>query len=580
MFPSLPQFDPEPDRRAAAIAHERIDYRLNRDLGGLPFPASVPRGEGFTARYLAQATKWEAKSYSNIAVTQKAWMDADPSGGPASRWKKLKLDVQEKIARSIFGPERDVRIPNWKERTPHGLAEYESAFPLVRKPESLRRWKSNAYFGYQRLAGTCPVLVEAVDALPEKLGTRDERVELHDRLGAALAEARVFQVDYAMLADVEAGTGDGWRKWLCAPIALFELTPDRRDLLPVAIQCGQVPGASNPVFFPGDGVAWMMARTALQTADSNYHGVVEHAILCHMVMGVVAVCTHRALAPSHPIRILLEPHLEMTIKINELTRALFLPDGRTPVIQSPSQRGAIDLANRAVTTFDWTERSVPREFTRRGVADRSALPDYPYRDDASDHWTAIRNFVSAYVRLYYGSNRDVAQDWEVQDYVRILQDPDVGGIRGIGGPEEGHVQTIAQLIDLVTQIVWRASTYHAAINYSGYDAMGFVANMPMAQYAPPPRTKDHAWEDFLAMLPPRDEMYRQFDDVYVVGSVRANRLGHYPAHHFADRRVRPLVLEFQQALEQIEFDIEVRNVDRLAPYEVLLPSRVTASLHI
>lgn len=127
----------------------------------------------------------------------------------------------------------------------------------------------------------------------------------------------------------------------------------------------------------------------------------------------------------------------------------------------------------------------------------------------------------------------------------------------------------------------RATSYHGVINYSVHDAMGIRPNMPMAQYAPPPRHRDHPWEDFRGMLPPRMEMYRQFDHAYVVSSVRYNEIGEYDIGYFADRRVRPIVDAFQQDLQQIEFDIKERNRwDRRAPYDILLPSKVTASIHI
>ena len=155
-----------------------------------------------------------------------------------------------------------------------------------------------------------------------------------------------------------------------------------------------------------------------------------------------------------------------------------------------------------------------------------------------------------------------------------MQGPGVGGIKGIG--VDGQIQTLDALIDFIAQAIWRATSYHAVINYSVYDAMGVMPNMPMAQYAPPPRHREHPWEDFLAMLPPRMEMYRQFDDVFVVSSVRYNRLGEYELGYFADRRVRPIVDSFQQDLQQIEFDIRERNRwDRRAPYEILVPSNVT-----
>ncbi|MEM1416269.1 MAG: lipoxygenase family protein, partial [Myxococcota bacterium] len=451
-------------------------------------------------------------------------------------------------------------------------------FPLVREPAALNRWKSDAWFARERVAGTNPILLARASRVPENVPLKAEeyaRAMPGDTLDAALAEGRLFVLDHGMLEGISAGVTDGFRKYLDAPISIFALPRDRTRLLPVCIQCRQVP--DGPLFFPWHGTAWLMARTCVQVADSCYHGVVQHGTHCHMMMGVLSVLMHRTLAPTHPLSVLLRPNLEMSLFVDSLTEKLFEPGGRTPTIQSFDEWGTLKLARWAYGTFDWTADGVPERFVRRGVMD-DVLPFYPARDDLIAHERVLRRFVRAYVRLYYGSDGDVEGDPELQAFIRALGDDAQGGMRGIG--EDGAVVTPAALETFLVQAIQRASSYHAVINYSVFDAMGFAPNMPMAQFGPSPRSTEHAYEDFLAMLPPASERDRQFDDVFVVASLRANRLGHYRFEHFLDRRVRPLVREFQAELAELEFAIEQRNDALDCGYEVLLPSKVTASIHI
>ncbi|MFO7565186.1 MAG: lipoxygenase family protein [Enhygromyxa sp.] len=580
MLPSLPQFDPETDQRAAAVANQRAEYSLDRGFGGLPFPTQIPLREMPAPGYALEAAAWSARSAANIAAAQVQAMHRAPDGGPGARVQRLLERANDAFQRRVWGPSRDVRVPNWRERTPLSIADYHM-FPLVPEPESLPRWAEDWWFARQRVAGCNPILIRSIDRVPDNVPLREAdyaRAIAGDSLAAALAERRLFVSDYAMLEGIEAGTGDGYRKWLYAPIALFALTPDRAQLLPVCIQCEQRPGPRAPLFFPWHGTAWLMARTVVQVSDSNHHGVVIHGVHTHMLMGLVSCCMRRSLAPSHPLTILLEPNLQFSYFIDSLTEKLFLPGGRTPTIQSVSEQGTIDLASWGYRSFDWTADSVPETFVRRGVADPSLLPDYPARDDLLAHYRILRRYVATYVQLYYASDEDVIADYELQAFVAALQDPAVGGLHGVG--VDGRVQTIEALVEFLTQAIQRASSYHAAINYSVYPDMGFMPNMAMAQYAPAPHHQDHPWEDFVAMLPPRSEMYRQFNDVYVVGNLRVNTLGRYCPWHFADRRVRPLVASFRAELEQLEFEIGERNASAPAPYEILLPSRVTASVHI
>ena len=126
-----------------------------------------------------------------------------------------------------------------------------------------------------------------------------------------------------------------------------------------------------------------------------------------------------------------------------------------------------------------------------------------------------------------------------------------------------------------------ASAFHAALNYTQYDFMGHAPSQPMAAYAPPPSgpvsDPDAVWARTLVDRP---GALAQLEFAYRQSQVRDNRLGHALPLLLVDERVREPVRRLQSRLADIESQIEARNLDRLLPYPYLLPSRLTASIHI
>ncbi len=583
LIPSLPQTDPDPDRREAQIAGDRAIYRISRTYHNLPFPEQVPWKDEFSVHYVAKLAALQGVLSANERLSNlKAWRTS-PEGSPLDELRTSIKDAQTQLLNALWGSPRQVDTPLYTQRVPLSMADYENLFQLIEPPLAQRYWREDWYFAWQRLAGTNPMQLRQVTELPDACPLTEARfaqIAVGDSLAAALAEGRLFSAEFSILKGVSTGVSEGWRKYLSAPLGLFVLDRHRTQFMPLSLQWDAANGSPSSFFTPQDGRAWQMAKTVFQVADSNYHGVVLHGTYCHMVVGMVAVCTYRTLAVNHPVRILLHPHFQFTVPIHAATQSVFGPGGRTATLQSVSLEGTLDLVQRGLDAFNWQDQSAPYVFEQAGTLSQAVLPHYPYRDDALRHWQAIYTFVTRYIGLYYGCDQDVADDTEVQRWLRELGAPEGANLRGVGDRHE-QVKTLEALTTLVAQIIHRATAYHAAINYSVFEDMSFAPNMSAAAYAPPPiQGQSYEPDDLLAMLPPRSLALDQIADVFVVGNLRVNAIGQYGCDDFGDRRVLPLVEAFQSELSQIEFEIATRNKTQLAPYNILLPSRVAASIHI
>jgi arachidonate 15-lipoxygenase len=587
-IPTLAVNDPQPELRRVALAQARADVHFDRTRMGMVFPSAVPAGQGLGFRWALEAESLAVAT--ELADVRGAWqVAADSTLTPGERWDALKGELVHALEhRMAPARHRPFQPLPWQARTPLTVAEHALLLGELPHTEGMARWDEDFFFGWQRIASDCPGLLQCVQpadwpALRQRIPLRDEvyaRVRPGDTLDRAVGEHRLLVCDLAILEGIDAGWHEGWRRWLPASIALLALTPDRRTLLPVAIQCGQTPGPGVPVLTPLDGMAWRMARATYNGAESTLHGVVEHGAHCHMMMGAIAVAMLRTLAPNHPVRVLLAPHLDMTIGIAHATGDLYVPGGRTPSLQSISVEGVGELTRRCWKDFDWHTRSLDRHWSSRGL-DAAAMPaDFPVRDDLALYLPALRRLADGWVHVYYAQDADVTGDRELQDWVREVQAPDGAGIRNFGDAR-GQVETRADLADLLAAVLWRAAPWHAVVNYPVYETTAFAPAYPSALFGPPPRHAEGMEEtDFLSLLPPESVVRRLFVDLVQVSHIRLNRLGHYPAGTFEDPRVFGLVDRFRLDLDSIARTIHERNRLRPIPWPFLDPSLVPASVHI
>jgi arachidonate 15-lipoxygenase len=462
------------------------------------------------------------------------------------------------------------------------LTDYAELFRAIGLPPIARDFQDDYAFADMRVAGPNPVMLERLTAPDDRFPITDALFQIAapgDSLAAARAEARLYMADYAMLDGAEVGAFPNGQKYMAAPIALFVVDKKTRLLKPVAIQCQQKPGPGNPIFTPNDGWNWLIAKTFVEIADGNVHEALTHLGRTHLTMDPFVVASFRQLAPSHPLSHLLQPHFEGTLSINKAAWGHLIADkGAVEKLFSASIASARGLAVKGVQTLEVMNALLPRTFKARGVDDADALPNYPYRDDALLYWNAIKDWVKAYVDLYYTSAADVQQDTELQAWAREIASHEGGRVAGL--PNDGSIQNVQELTDVLTFVIYTCSVQHAAVNFPQYDIMSYAPKMPLASYRPAPCSKDPATEaDFLAMLPPLDMAELQLELGYMLGSIYYTELGKYDDSRFG-KRVAPALQKFRQAVASAGTTIIKRNQQRPRPYTTLRPEGIPQSINI
>ncbi|MBN9118394.1 MAG: lipoxygenase [Planctomycetes bacterium] len=584
----LPHTDPDPATRAAALADARTAYRFNYAyVSPLAVIDRVPRQHEFSHAWmkvvgervivsLANRVELEGEThYAEFLRSKHALLTKVLSWGA-----ELFLGVLREIVGDAL---KFVGRATAKAVRPADLATYADIFRSIGLPPIAAALPNDLGFAYLRLAGPNPVMLKRVAALDDRLPLSEgeyARVVPGDSLAAAGGEGRLFLADYAALDGAELGTyPHGVQKYVYAPVALFVVDRATRQLRPVAIRCKQTPAPDNPVFTPEDGYNWLIAKTIVEIADGNVHEAVTHLARTHLLIEPFVVCTYRQLAPNHPLFVLLVPHFDGTLAINDASwRHLIANKGAVDQLFGGTIETSRKLAASGVQTCLFNEAMLPKAVAARGTDDPETLPVYPYRDDARLYWDAIHEWVGAYLALYYPTDAEVQADPELKAWLTEIGAADGGRVGGFGPGMAAP--TVAYLTDAVTMILFTCSVQHAAVNFPQYDVMSYVPAMPLAGYAPAPTSKTGATAaDHLAQLPPLDMAELQMELGYLLGTVHYTTLGQYPAGYFLDPRVAEPLARFQARLAEAGRQIEQRNTTRV-PYTTLRPADIPQSINI
>jgi len=465
------------------------------------------------------------------------------------------------------------------------LDDYNQVFQFISLPSISQTFREDSTFAAMRVAGPNPLTIERMRRLDERLPITDEQYQAvmgtHDTLKTALADGRLYLADYSAFDGAVNGSFPAGQKFNYAPLALFAVPPGGRSLVPVAIQCGPRPGTETPIFLPRDRDNWFMAKSIVQVADTNVHQAASHLGRTHLFIEPFVIATHNQLSPTHPLFLLLAPHFEGTLAINEGALGLLASRGLVDLLLASSIDQSRVFAVKAARSYQLNLNTsmLPQTLAQRGVDDASRLPDYPYRDDALLLWGAITRWVEAYLNHYYTSDAAVQTDTELQNWVTELVAHDGGRLDNIG--TANRISKRTELVGLITLICFTASAQHAAVNFSQAPLMSYVPAAPPAGYSPLSSLTQERLSDneLLKFLPPLDIAKALLDILYLLSSVYYTRLGDYGKNYFTDPIIQTHLAKFQQELIKIEAEINKRNETR-TPYEFLLPSKIPQSINI
>ena len=473
----------------------------------------------------------------------------------------------------------------------NGVERLKDLLTFVGVPAVAERWRDDREFARHTLQGVSPQCIAQARALPEGFALTDADLRgLLDPgidLSRALAAGRVYLLDLPILEGLPMfrhDDGERVRERWAPPVRALFYRGDDGHLRPVAIQIERRPDA--PVFTPNDTENdWLAAKLFTRCAEGNVHQVLSHAINTHFCMEPFVVALMRNLPVQHPVYKLMRRHCKYTLAINQGARVTLLaPNGVFDEFMSCGgpEMGHMKLALRAWAQWRFEHLRLPDDLRRRGVDDVTALPYYPYRDDALPLWRALGAYVRNTLAHFYATDQDLVDDHEMQDFWSDLITH--------GVPVErlpyASLSRLEDLYDLLQTVIFTVTVSHSAVNNLQFEHYAWVPNAPLGMHRPPPATKGAVTEDDLReMLPDLEQSMGQIaisralstfgnDEEFLLPAEKWSRMYFYEPGPLAAQR------EFFSALRAQVAEIEQKNKSRPVPYEILRPDRVPCSITI
>lgn len=569
MKPTLPQHDPDPSARAARLAKTAERYAWHIDEHGILVIDALPKDEDYDLPYALDGAGAAFELLRNRANQKSV------------NWPSLRSELSLDGASSPSEYIKRATKRLWETREylprqrPTSIDGYSDLITTLPKPLSMGLHDDDLFFAWRQVAGMTPILLQRITRVPDHLGldarafTRGAGAD--DSLDAALAEGRLFVVDYACLAGLEAGTTEGLNKHVYAPIAVF--VAQGGALRPVGIQLNQHPDPAHPLWTPGDGIAWRMAKAVVNSAEMAFNGVVAHFGLCHLAAEALICVTRQRLADTHPLTLLLAPHFHYTLATNQTARTSIVnPGGKQEYLMGGTLESNFTVTRAALAAVQYDRIGARADAAARGVDDREVLPAHPYRDDGEPVADAIHRYTAAYVRAHYEDDASVGADPELRAWREALS-------RDAGFAAVPALDTRDAVARFVGDLIWRLTGYHAVVNYGGHDYASWAVDMPSALFAAGPEAgaSEARWQE---MLPPVVVANGMLEQMYSLRAIHRNALGDETAPHARDARVREAIARFREELAVIERESEARDKTRPWSFPYLRPSRISNSIHV
>ncbi|KAJ4848227.1 Lipoxygenase 6, chloroplastic [Turnera subulata] len=502
------------------------------------------------------------------------------------------------------------------------LLKYET--PAIIKRDRFA-WLRDNEFARQTLAGVNPMNIEilkefpilskldpAVYGPPESALTKEL---IEEELGGfsvekAIEERRLFILDYhdMLLPFIKKLNSLPGRKAYASRTVFFY---NRAGILkPIAIELSLPPSPSSlrnkHVYTHGHEATthwtWKLAKAHVCSNDAGIHQLVNHWLRTHACMEPYIIATHRQLSAMHPVYKLLHPHMRYTLEINALARQSLINGGG--IIEACFSPGkyAVEISSAAYKSmWRFDMEALPADLIRRGMAVedpsmpcgvRLVIEDYPYASDGLLIWSAIKEWVEAYVDHFYSEPNSVTSDIELQAWWKEIKNK--GHYDKRNEPWWPKLNTKEDLSGILTTMIWTASGQHAAINFGQYPFGGYVPNRPTLMRKLIPLENEPDYErfihnpqlTFLSSLPTQLQATKVMavQDTLSTHSPDEEYLGqgnHQSSQWIDDSYILKLSGRFSDRVAEIEEIINSRNKDPrlkhrcgagVPPYELLLPT--------
>lgn len=382
--------------------------------------------------------------------------------------------------------------------------EWTNTLPNGPAPGVLTNYSQDLFFSMERLANAAFSVQRLTPCTSLPFIVDDATVEsiTGSTLTDLLAAGKLFYADHSDQAAL-ATTND---KYGAACSAYFYIATSG-DFLPLAIRTNT---GADLIYTPADDAEdWLLAKIMFNINDFFFNQV-YHLAATHEVVQITWMAAIRTLSTDHPIYGLLDRLTYEVFAINPLAATALFADGAffdqlLPFTGAAAEGYSSDLYFNDSGAFQANYFQTNLE--TRGLLNSTtgpALTSFPYYEDASVIYSALRTFMTSFVESYYTSDAVVKADTELQAWASEAN----SDAEMIDFPTT--ISTVDQVIDILTHFAHLSSTVHHAINTN--ELLSLSATFPMhpgALYQPIPTEKGNT--SVVDFLPPLNQVLVQFE---------------------------------------------------------------------
>jgi arachidonate 15-lipoxygenase len=228
---------------------------------------------------------------------------------------------------------------------------------------------------------------------------------------------------------------------------------------------------------PGD-PQWPAARRIALCAVSTYVSIVRHFNWVHLASGApVAMATRNRLAPEHPLRIFLWPHVFGTQYSNDLVTEVQLTEaGDFVATFSFTAAGLWELLARTHADYRISVVDPERDAARRGIAGGEF--DTPSQDNLEALFGVVHAHAERVVGAYYADEDAIREDTELRRWLDDLEQTIPNGVQDVLGGEVSR-RGVARL---VAGFIYLASVQHEALGTGLWNYQLWTDKIPVRVY--------------------------------------------------------------------------------------------------
>jgi hypothetical protein len=326
--------------------------------------------------------------------------------------------------------------------------------------------------------------------MPRKLRETDEaglRRLFGDAFSAEmqqhLAAGRLYGIDLRIFAALDPHEVDGFVRFTPSTYTLLTQN-EAKELRPVAVRVTGKDDNGMQIFTrPGaTDSAWLYALQAAKTSVTVYGIWLGHVYHWHVVTAPMQMTLINSMPNDHPISHLLRPQSNYLIPFDDVLLVLWREIAPPTSVSSGLE--FLKLMNVFARDRQFFDDDPGNTLQNLGI-DEADFTDpnfdggkpwnrYPLVRPLLEIWDACKKYVDVFVENTYPGDKAVADDGDLQKWIRKSGDKDDGNVRGLPS-----MNTREALANVLTSLIYRTVAHGTSRLYRAANpGLSFVANFP------------------------------------------------------------------------------------------------------